>query len=244
MKVLTGLFVASAIATSAKAAVSLPYANEFLSDDGQFTETSDAQWNEVAGAYQNSITNANPSAATVVVTRGATENFVMQSRFNVSTMTASVSFGFAALGTGAATTGAAAGVNFYLADVGSTGTIRILRFDGTGNTSVVDDAAATGGSLGPLLTTETYDLTLTGTYTGSDLVLSFSVFDGTNTRTVTSAPITTPLAGTNFGYRNRNNNTGGYVVNSDFFSMSVPEPSSVLLLGAATGFGLLLRRRS
>jgi len=243
MKLLSGLLVSSAVLSSAHAAVSLPYSNGFSTDDGQFTESTDAQWIESGGFYQNSITNSNPSAATVSVTRGATENFVMQSRFNVTTMTPSVSFGFAALGTGAATTGANAAVNFYLADVGSGGTIRILRFDGTNNVSVVDDTAATGGILGALNTTETYDLTLTGTYTGSSLVLSFTVSDGTNTRTVTSAPIASPLAGTNFGYRNRNNNTGEYVVNSDFFTMSVPEPSSVLLLGAAAGFGLLRRRR-
>lgn len=244
MKLLSGLLISSAILSSAHAAVSLPYSNDFSTDDGQFTESTDAQWIESGGFYQNSITNSNPSASTVVVTRGATENFVMQSRFNVTTMTASVSFGFAALGTGAATTGANAAVNFYLADVGSSGTIRILRFNGTGNAVVVDDTAGTGGTLGVLTTGETYDLTLTGTYSGTDLVLSFTVSDGTNTRTVTSAPISSPLAGSNFGYRNRNNNTGDYVVNSDYFTMAVPEPSSVLLLGAAAGLGLMCRRRS
>ena len=244
MNVLTGFLLSSVIVSSAKAAVSLPYANEFLTDDGQFTETSDAQWIETGGVYRNSITDSNASAATVVVTRPATENFVMQSRFNVTAATASVSFGFAALGTGAATNGSTAGVDFYLADVGTTGTIRILQFTGTGNASIVADAAATGDTLGSLSFSETYDLTLTGTYTGSNLVLSFTVFDGTNTRTVTSAPIAAPLTGTNFGYRNRNNNTGSYVVNSDFLTISVPEPSPVLLLGAAAGFGLLCRRRS
>ena len=243
MKPLSGILLASAIVSSAEAAVSLPYTNDFSTDDGQFTETTDGQWTESGGFYQNTISGTGGSAATVVVTRPANQDFVMQSRFNVTAVSPSVSFGFAALGTGAATNGATAGVNFYLADIGSTGSIRILRFSGTSNAEIVADGAATGDVLGSLDLSETYDLTLTGTYTGSDLVLSFTVSDGTNTRTVTSAPITDALTGDNFGYRNRNNQTGTYTVNSDFLTIAVPEPSSVLLLGAASAVGLLRRRR-
>lgn len=244
MNVLAGFLLSTFIISRVSAAVLLPYSNEFDTDDGQFTETTDGQWIESGGAYQNSITNANGSAATVVVTRPATENFVIQSRFRVTTMTSSVSFGLAALGTGAATNGATTGVDFYMADVGTSGSIRILRFSGSSNAVIVDDSAATGNLLGTLDTGETYDLTLTGTYTGSSLVLSFTVSDGTNTRNVTSSAIAAPLTGTNFGYRNRNNVTGSYVVNSDFFAMSVPEPSPVLLLGAGAACGLSRRRRS
>jgi hypothetical protein len=244
MKLLTGILLSSALASGVKAAVTLPYFNDYLSDDGQFTETSDAQWIESGGAYQNTITTATGSAATVVVTRPPTQNFVMQSRFHVTQATASYSFGFAALGTGAATNGATAGVDFYLADLGNTGTIRILRFNGATPTVLVDDLSATGGILGAVDTIENYDMTLTGTYTGADLVLSLTVFDGTNTRTVTTGTLSTPLAGTNFGYRDRNNVTGSYIVNSEFLSIAVPEPSAVLLAGAGAALGLLRRRRS
>lgn len=244
MKLLSRFLISSAIVSSAHAAVTLPYSNDFSTDDGEFTETTDSQWIETGGFYQNTIVNTGGSAATVLVTRPASQNFVMQSRFNVTAVSPSVSFGFAALGTGAATNGSTAGVNFYLADVGTSGTIRILRFNGTGNLTVVDDTSATGDVLGGLSLTETYDLTLTGTYSGTDLVLSFTVSDGTNTRTVTSGVITDALTGNNFGYRTRNNQTGTYTVNSDYFTMAVPEPSSVLLLGAAAGLGLMRRRRS
>ena len=233
------------LAVSSVKAATLAYSNDFLADDGEFTETTDAHWLETGGVYRNTISLAEPSAATVQVTRPANENFVMQARFtiNATTTGSSYSVGFAALGTTAATTGAVAGTDFYLADVGNTGTIRILRFNGTGNTSLVADTSATGSLLGNLVTTEIYDMTLTGTYTGSALVLAFTVFDGTNTRTVTTSSQATPLTGSNFGFRDRNNTTGIMVADIDSFAMAVPEPSSALLIGAGMTATLLRRRR-
>lgn len=229
-----------------KAAVSVPYQNDFSVGAADFTTTTPGQWAVSGGGFVNSISGDGPSAATVEVTRPANSNFTMQATFNLGASTTATSYGigFAALGTGAATTGAVAGVNFYLADVSNLGAIRILQFTGGANTVIVADTAATGASLGSILTSETYTMTLQGTYIGSALTLALTVFDGTNTRTVTSSSIAAPLTGNYFGFRDRDNNAGTvFSVTADNFSI-VPEPASVALAGLGLGVLAIRRRRA
>lgn len=169
----------------------------------------------------------------------------MTSQFNVTTASTSYSFGFSALGSTAATTGATGGGLFILADVSNTGAIRVLRFTSATGTEIVANelgVGTVGGTgIGTVNTSESYTLTLTGTYTGSNLLLTFQVFDGTNTRTVSGT--TTAMNGDYFGFRDRNNSTTNapLVLTADNFSI-IPEPSSALLMGAGLA-GFLVRRR-
>ena len=131
-----------------------------------------------------------------------------------------------------------------------------LRMFGTGSAQssigdiIIEEIASgsstalnTGSFTGSLSQGTTLSLSLLGEYTGGDLKLTFSVSDGTTTNSVIATD-TTPQTGTGFGYRNRltGNDNGEFTVDYDNFSISVPEPSSLALLGLGTLL-LLPRRR-
>lgn len=154
-------------------------------------------------------------------------------------------FGLGALGTGPNLTNAdpvTANNTAYLADLNGSNAVRIIKLVNGATTATL----ATGTfPVTPTLNTA-YTLTLTGTYNATGgLTLSFNVTDGTSAVTIANAtPDTTPLTGQYFGPRNRNSATAGTSATAtvDNFSLVVPEPAGLGLIGMAAA-GLLGRRR-
>ena len=236
--------VAVGLLTARSAAVELGYSNDFSSSTNPptgFTEFADAQWLVSGGVYQNTLSGFQASsAATVQVTnRAATQNFTLQSTFTPKVTSGSFSFGLAALGDVADTRGGV-GSNFYLADINHLGFLRIGTFFNNVFTQLV---GTTSGMPVPVLD-QPLTLTLSGVYSGSNLVLSLSATNGTTTGSVSTAALTAAANGQYFGFRNRNNSTSvpDYSVSVDNFSV-VPEPSAALFVASGLGVLGMLRRR-
>jgi hypothetical protein len=212
----------------------------------------------------NYSTSETASSASIPVAGIAGTNFTITTQFTVaSASTAPVNtgvntIGFGALGGNATFSGDTAPNAYYLADYsytggptatpGDIGRLRILSLGDTSGFTATNslnnlDGATTGFAIQKDVT---YTLKLTGTYTGSTLNLALGLFDAAGTTQIgTSATAidTSPLVGSNFGYRERTGTTTTLDVSYDNFSV-VPEPSAALLAGV-TGLGLIgIRRRS
>lgn len=251
-----------ALLTASASAAS--YFNDFNTNDAinQFTtESTDSQWSVVGGVYANRYANAGAtstnSSASVSINGVAGNNFAVSTQFSVASLTGPTAnnnnfLGMAIL----SNTGDFSG-NYYLFDfsyigtgTSSEGSIRALRI-GTGaltGTAGFYDGNATDATLAIDLQT-IYTLRITGTYNAQGhLTLTTGLFNAAgDTQLGTSGTLvdTSPLTGTNFGYRNRTGGGTGTTNNVDFDNFSVeavPEPSALALAGLSA-LGLLRRRR-
>jgi hypothetical protein len=182
--------------------------------------------------------------------------FTVQQTGNINTNGATLGFGLFA----SSSTFSSTGNSYYLADFvygHSTGTdvgrLRIVALGDTsgftGNTVATNGAADANAAANLSITTgTTYTLRLEGSYVGSTLTMTFGLFDAAGTTqigTSATASDTSPLTGTNFGYRNRIGLGGGTsIIDFDNYSITaIPEPSTYALLGGAGALGLALVRR-
>lgn len=232
------------------AVVSLPFNDDFNGPTTSFTPGATAPiggaWTITGGKYQSTNAPQNTSAALVQATNFVPgQNFTLTSTFTVIDLASTFSVGFAALGNGAnlQTTG----VNYYLADIATDGTLRIGQFNATTfvNTSPFFAGAA---GIGALTNTDVVTMTLSGVYTGSSLVMTLSASkNGGAVASASTGTINSPLSGNFFGLRNRDGATAGngddMVVQFENFSMTqVPEPS-VLLIGGLGALAMGVRRK-
>lgn len=256
-------FVGGLIVSQVQAA---SYTNDFSGTGANtdFPTETNGSWALASGMYRSNYSNSETASSAAVSVAGvAGTNFSITTQFTVaSASTAPVdtgvnTIGFGILGGNATFSGDSAPNAYYLADfsyangttapAADTGRLRILSLgDATGFTATNSlnnfDGATTGFAIQKGVT---YTLKLTGTYVGSTLNLALSLFDATGTiqiGTSATASDTSPLAGSNFGYRERTGTNTVLDVSYDNFSI-VPEPSSALLAGVA-GLGLIgIRRR-
>lgn len=237
-------------------AITTPYSDNFNSSTvgtgaANFTTTG-GTWAIVgsgaANAYQGTISAPGTFLSTVQVTDlgSSLKDFSISSTFVITDPSATASN--ATIGLGFLSNTSNLGTNYYLADISQTGVVRLLYFEGgaaqaSGYNGFTSN---TGVNLGSSLVTGTaYTMTLTGTYTGSTLNMSFNISDGTSTASITGVD-TSPLSTASnnyFGYRLRQNASApdAFTVEFDNFSI-VPEPSVyALLLGG--GFVLIFMQR-
>lgn len=243
----------------------IPYTNDFsgTGDNTAFpVENTDAEWTVTGGSYVFSTNNTSytPFTASLPILDAASVPFTMETQFTVTSAGSinanggTIGFGFFGLNT--TFTGTTAGSAYYLADfqVGSSntatvGTLRILSLGdsaGFSGSSVIVDANPSVTTLAIQVGT-TYTLRLEGTYSGSTLNMTFGLYNAAGTTQIGSsatASDTSPLTGTNFGYRNRVGLAGGtFTANFDNFEV-VPEPvSTMLVLGGLAAMGLVRRRQ-
>ena len=132
--------------------------------------------------------------------------------------------------------------------VDKSGGISLTAFASNGGTSLAT------GSLGPIVITDTYNLTLTGTYDGTgDLTLGFTVTDLNNpssTTTISSIILAgSVLTGDNFGVEaSAANRSAGAIHFNDFsvdLGSAVPEPSdyALMILGGVALLGVARRQK-
>jgi len=251
-------------------AATVPYSNDF-SGSGTNTAftTQDTTYSVTGGVYKFSTSNTATAAsnASIQLTDLGTQSFTIQSQVTVTSFGApngqGITVGLGSFGGDSTFSAASAAKAYYLADwtvdagAGGTGsgTLRILSLgdaSGFNNVNGLADGNTSSTSFAATLNT-TYTLKLTGTYTGSGasktLNLSLGVFDATGTTkvagsTFATATDTSPLTGTNFGYRNRLGIGGGtFTTNFDNYSVAVPEPASLSILAGAGLLSLRRRRR-
>lgn len=271
MKSLCFPLIALLASAAASQAATIAYNNDFsgTGDNTAFpTETTDARWAlDPSGVYRNTYTTTGQvvSSASIPITNAANTNFVLETRFTVTSVASAMAsggtntMGFGAFGLDNVFTGGATGNAYYLADFAfqrgsasstADGRLRILSLgDGAGFTGVDGVADANGGSTTLAISLNTaYILRLTGTYAGSTLSLALGLFDenGVQIGSSATATDTSALTGTNFGYRNRSElSTGSDPITIDYDNFSiVPEPSSLLLLAGSLGSLVILRRRN
>jgi hypothetical protein len=265
-----GSFLVLASVAGRLDAATWTYVNDFSgtapnTDFPSETAASGQSWTVTGGVYRHINTNTTgggiPTSASIPITNATGEPIIMQTQFVVST-SGSVNAGFAdTLGFGLfgldpAFTGAAVGNAYYLADFNyahgtvatAEGLLRILSLGDSagftaGPTGLADDNA--GSTTLAVVPGNTYWLRLTTTYTGPTINMTLSLFDSTGSTqigTSATASDTSPLTGTNFGYRNRTPIAGG-TTTIDFDNFRImPDPTTALAVLGLCGF--LLRRRS
>lgn len=265
MKLLLPLIGLSLGVLQIEAAV-IPYTNDFSgsgSNSAFPSENLDANWNLSGGSYQFTYTSTTVTASTasIPLTNVAGTSFTLESQFTVNSFgnvnNNGETIGFGLFGANATFTGADALTAYYLVDFkiadptnAGTGLLRILALGDTSGFSatngVADDNATT--SLAVTLGT-TYTFKLTGTYSGSTLSMTFSLWNSNGTSqigTTATATDTSPLTGTNFGYRNRVGISGGtFSTAFDNFNLApVPEAHTTgLIFLAAIALLPGIRRR-
>jgi hypothetical protein len=241
----------------------IPYTNDFSGTGTNTafpTEINDPEWAVTGGSYVFTSINTTTVAtvASIPITGSAGVPFTMETQFTVTSAGSpnsnGITLGFGVLGASSGFSGSAPSSAYYLADwqvanSASPGNLRILALgDATGftNTPVTVDNNVSSPTLAVNLGT-TYTLRLEGVYVGSTLNLTLGIYDSTGTTQIGSsatASDTSPLTGTNFGYRNRVGIGGGtFSTNFDNFSV-VPEPTAAGLLALGGTLVMALRRRS
>lgn len=244
----------------------IPYTNDFSGSGSNVafpnqTVSANSTWSVTGGSYVYSSTNTSwpVGNASLPLTNMGTSPFVVETQFTVSSLGSfnanGITVGLGLFGSDAAFTGLASANSYYLADwtlattsTGVTpGQFRLIALgDGSGYTStstVIDtnpdaNIAVTLGA--------TYTMRLEGSYSGTTLNMTFSLLNSTgNVLGTVTASDTSPLTGTNFGYRNRSGLSGGaFTTSFDSYSVTpVPEPGTVALLGLGLGTALLIMRR-
>lgn len=265
-KIVSGALCTFATVVAANAAVTFPYLENFdglQTGSGDFTLSTGGAWtlfdSGVGGnkLFQNSILStggAMSSTASINFSGflgGSTaQDFLISTEFklDLADTKSSITIGFGALGS-TSTFGGGSSAPYYLADLvvadggAALGRLRILEVAGS------NDTFAQKVSTVALNWEDTYRLTLQGTYVGGALNMSLTLVNLTTPDPETGSAIDTisgtdptPLTGTHFGYRNRTNDAGEVQVKFDNFTVAVPEPSTVGLLGLGV-VGLLARRR-
>jgi len=231
------------------ASVSTPYFNDFSSSVADFTETTDSNWSLQSGTYQY-LTTAQLTDGSAMLTANAFgstyQDFVVSTTFTVTSNLSSGTSNWVMALLGDSETPS----DFLLVDYSSAGTFRVINLGGEGNGTLVN----TSGSLGGFNIGDSISLTATGTYSGSNLVMTVdiaNITDGTSNTIATSAfDVSTHYQGSAMGLRARSGSdsggTPGTTVQYDSFSIAaVPEPGVFALLAGASmlGFVMLRRRR-
>lgn len=256
-------FVGTLMVTPALAAT---YTNDFSGTGANtdFPTETNGSWVVGSGVYRSNYnTSETPSSASISVPGIAGTNFIISTQFTVaSASTAPVNtgvntLGFGVLGGNATFSGDTVPNAYYLADFSfangptapsaDVARLRILCLgDAAGFTAGSSLNNTDGPTTGFAIQKDvTYTLRLTGTYSGSTLNLALRLFDATGTVQIGNtafASDTSPLVGSNFGYRERTGTTTVLDVSYDNLSI-IPEPSVALLAGVA-GLGWVgIRRR-
>ncbi len=232
----------------------IPYTNDFSgtgSNTAFTSENTDAEWTVSGGSYIFNYTNTTitPSTASVSLTDATAISFTMQTQFTVTTNMLNVNsngatIGFGLFGSSATFAGTNAATSYYLADFqvatsGTAGNLRVIALgDTSGFTGTTTNVDANPGSASlAVVQNTTYTLRLTGVYSGGTLNMTLGVYDASGTTQIGGSATgtdTSPLTGTNFGYRNRIGiGTGSFTTSFDNFSV-VPEPGTIGL--ALAGF--------
>ncbi|HEV7301312.1 MAG TPA: hypothetical protein VGN72_18255 [Tepidisphaeraceae bacterium] len=231
--------------------------------------SSSGGWTVADGVYTVDVKStpngsgaSNTATAALSITGVDTADWTMSSQFTVNSVTSpgfnnlGLTIGFGAFGS-TSTFSNASPNKYYLADLSyrnftatTQGTLRILEI-GTSNTTIATNSNAVADA--DLVNGTTYTLKLSGTYSGapgaSSLTMTLGLYDATGATAIGSSVTgtdTTPLTGTNFGYRlNYNENNKSFNASFDNFvvtnAAAVPEPAAVSLLGLA---GLIALRRA
>lgn len=238
-------FVASA---SVAFAATVPYSDAFQSNSTTgWINTGTATWSIVntgtSNVYQASGTASAGSFSSVQQLTnigtgvGDVQNFTITTHFKLSDLSNGAFVGIAAFGS---TSGL--GTN-YLADINATGSMRIIS-QGTNSDFVAPSAVVLGG--GNFTTAKSYTMTFAGTYVGSALNLTFTVSDGTNTKSIIASDAT-PYSGEFFGLRVNNSLASDplAVRFSDFSvtTSAIPEPATFASLAGLGALGLAALRR-
>ena len=242
-----------------------PYSNDFSGTGSNtaftYAPSSSASptmyYSVTSGVNRLTYTNSSAvgAATSLSLTNMGTQNFSFTTQVSISSFgtqnTNGTSVGFGLFGLDNAFTGSLTSNAYYLVDWnvansgGTTGTLRILALGDTTGFTATNGAADVDPSAGLAAVLNTvYTMKVTGTYTGSTLNMTMKLYDSTGTTqigTTATASDTTPLTGTNFGYRSRAGIGGGtFTANYDNFAVAVPEPASLSILAGA---GLLAMRR-
>jgi hypothetical protein len=260
IRLLPALLLA-ALCTSGAAVI--PYTNNFSgtgSNTAFTTEMTNAEWTVTGTSYAFSYSNSTvtPSLASISISNMANTAFTMETQIKVVT-TGSINsnnatVGFGAFGATSGFGGSGSSSAYYLADwqVGTfsdtAGTLRILSLGEAGGFTAINASADNNAASNLAVTLgTTYTLRLTGVYVGTTLNLTLGVYDATGTTqigTSATATDTSPLTGTNFGYRNRIGvGSGTFTADYNNFSI-VPEPTAAGLLALGGTVVMALRRRT
>ncbi|MET0262912.1 MAG: PEP-CTERM sorting domain-containing protein [Rariglobus sp.] len=236
------------VAASSAFAATVPYSDNFQA--GTVTEWTSgggapATWGIVntgtSNVYQVTSSASAGNFTSVVQLTNATsalQSFTMTSSFKITDGSAGEFIGFAAFSNNI-TPGF--GSN-YVADIASGGQMRIIAQNDTSGFSSTAATFATS-----LVVGTNYTMSLTSTYVGGTLNMTFTLTNGTQSQSVTATD-TSPLTGTYFGYR-LNNSTDSLVTQFSNFTVTtspIPEPASAAMLlglGALGAVGTVRRRR-
>lgn len=233
--------LASVAVASTAFSATVPYADSFQSSStaGWITAgAAPATWsianNGSTNVYQAASSSTNGSFSSVqqfTNIDSALEDFTFTTHFKISDTSNGLAVGFAAFGN---TSGLG---SYYLADINAAGSMRIISLGGTNADFTTNGPISFGANLNG---TANYTMSVSGTYVGSTLNLSFEVSNGTTTKTVTASDAT-PLTGQYFGLRLNNSIASTDVAAVQFADFTattsaVPEPAS---FAALAGFGAL-----
>lgn len=236
--------------TSALAQVAFPYTNDFSTSVADFTSSgNNSTWTLNSGVYEVATTSLSTRAQaglTVTGIGGATPmDFSVSTTFSADKDQSNESFGFALFGDSAASPTS----NYLLVDVGGDDNLRILNVGGPGNGSIVNTQDnATGFTFAA---NTAYDLVAQFDYTGTDLVVTLTVTDTTdsmNTGTITSPSFSTVsnLDSNVVGLTARNGTSGApqptMTTSFDSFTI-VPEPNALPIIAGVAGLGMVILRR-
>lgn len=236
-----------AAAASSAFAATVPYSDNFQA--GTVTEWTSGggapgTW-AIVNAGGSNVYQATSSAAagnfTSVVqltnANSALQSFTISSSFKITDASPGEFIGLAAFSNNI-TPGV--GTN-YVADIASGGQMRIIAQNDTSGFTSTTATFATS-----LVVGTNYTMSLTSTYVGGTLNMTFTLTNGTQSQSVTATD-TSPLTGQYFGYR-LNDTTDSLVVQFSNYNVAVsavPEPTTTTALFGlgVLAAGLVVRRR-